>query len=372
MISHMQKIIGVIGAGTMGNSIGALFASRGFRTFVYDNNAEALERGKNNALKSLSRLKMEDTSSNLIFTSSMKDLSGCSFIVEAVPEVLEIKREVYRDLENIVPVSAIFASNTSTIPISDLSDSLSKKERLIGTHFFNPPIIMPLVEVVRGRNTSDDTLQTTTRLMSDIGKKYVVISKEVPGFIVNRINARTFYETFSLIDEGYSPEEIDFATRNVLGFPMGMCELIDFVGLDVIYYGTRELMDRGFNTEMNRSLEGMFKEKRWGVKTGYGFYKYDAPGRYRKINLNEADIKRKVDPLRIIAGAINEAAWLADNGVSSQNEIDEAMKLAMNWPYGPFAYLDRFGRAAVIAELQDLYDRYGKSWYRPSELLSRA
>ncbi|MGP6220469.1 3-hydroxyacyl-CoA dehydrogenase NAD-binding domain-containing protein [Caldiplasma sukawensis] len=365
----MELKAGVIGTGTMGNSIAALFALNGFEIIAYDSDILSLERGKNNAALSLNKLNASDRISNIQFTDDMLKLSDCSFIVEAVPEVFKIKTDVYRKVEKIISDDAILASNTSTIPISDLSSSLNNKRRFIGTHFFNPPVLMSLVEVVMGKYTDEITLNKTMEIMKITGKQPVVLKKEVPGFIVNRINGRTFYETFSLIEEGFTPMEIDYVSKNELNFPMGMCQLIDYVGLDVIYYGTKELMERGFNTRINPSLESMFREKRYGVKTGRGFYDYDEPGKTKKIEINEKHVKRKIDPLRIIGPAINEAAWLVENGITDREGTDLAMKLAMNWPLGPFQYAERYGFENLLSFIEDMYSKTGNEWYRPSSYL---
>ena len=355
-----MKKAGVIGAGTMGHGIAELLALHDYDVTLVDTSKEALEIARKKILKSLERFSKKGAYHHIDFTEMLEKLEESDIVIEAVPENLGIKKAVLVRLGEIVTQDTIIASNTSTIPISTLAGFILNPERFLGTHFFNPPVMMPLVEVIRGSQTSADTLTKTYKLLENLGKEKVTLKKDVPGFIVNRINARLFSKTFSLLEEGISIEMIDAAAVRGLGFPMGMCQLLDFVGIDVILNGSKELQHNGFDIEISPILQKMVSENRLGMKTGGGFYNYS--DRNRKIEIkkmNTGDL-----PLRLISPGINEAYWLLKNDISGCADIERAMVKGMNWPKGPVGYARQFGIPSVINQLETEFAKCGKPWYR--------
>jgi enoyl-CoA hydratase/3-hydroxyacyl-CoA dehydrogenase len=237
------KKVAVIGAGTMGHGIAEVAALAGYEVYLNDISQDILNNALMKISWSLQKLKEggklrespEVIMSRIKTTLNLKDLADVDYVIEAVVENSEVKRKVFSELDSIVKPSAIFATNTSTIPISYLAEATKRQDKFIGLHFMNPPVLMPLVEIIMGNMTSQKTLETTVEFTKSLGKDYVIVRKDVPGFLVNRINSRTFPEAIIMYDEGYRKEDIDAMARFRLGMPMGFLELLDFTGIDVSY-----------------------------------------------------------------------------------------------------------------------------------------
>ncbi len=299
----------------------------------------------------------------------MKELSSADFIIEAVPEKFKIKRYIFERLSRIVREECILSSNTSTIPITELARASGKAERFIGFHFSNPPVLMPVVEIIMGKDTSEDTLITAQELVSSTGKESVVVKKDVPGFLINRLNERVITEAITILQEGHKKESLDSMARFRLGFPMGIFELLDFVGIDTVYYAMTELSKRGFDPLSLKTLEEKVNSGRLEVKTGEGFYKYPEKGSYSRPIIIPDDSMYKVNPIRFLAPAVNEVAWLIRNGVAEPSDIEKVVMLAMNWPVGPLSLADKFGLDAVVNVLWSRYEETGLKRYAPDPLL---
>src|SRR5579885_2913778 len=238
--------IAVLGAGTMGHGIAELAAISGFSVNLYDISEEKLERAREMIVSSMeklvqkSRISKETMDSSLLkinFTKSLKEaVENVDFLVEAVPEDLEIKRKVFSDADRYAQSDTIFASNTSTLPIGEIASSTKREDKFLGMHFFNPPILMPLVEIIKAEKTSEATLERTVSLAKKMGKEVVICKKDVPGFIVNRVLGPLFNEAAWCVLRGEATiEQIDSMAIYKVGLPMGIFELADFTGIDVIY-----------------------------------------------------------------------------------------------------------------------------------------
>ena len=177
-------------------------------------------------------------------------------------------------LSEVIAEDCIISSNTSTIPISELASMTTKEERFIGLHFSNPPVMMPLIEIIRGDKTGDATVRRTEDLVRALGRDYVIVKKDVPGFVINRLNDRVITESMTFLEEGVKKEDLDAMVRFRLNFPMGVCELLDFVGIDTAYLANKELISRGFNTRSSSILKEKVESGKIGMKSGEGFYKY--------------------------------------------------------------------------------------------------
>ncbi len=269
----------------MGQGIAQVTACAGIDLVLYDVNESSLTSAVEKMKWSLEKLhskgriaeSAEDVLSRVITTSDLHDASTCDLVIEAIPEVEPLKRSLFEKLDQIVPRQVVFASNTSAIPISRLSDDLQREDRFCGLHFFNPVPMMALVEVVRGDKTSDETITLVTSFAERIGKQPVQVKGDQPGFIVNRILGAAMIEAIRVLESGQATaEDIDKAMRLGCGWKMGPLETADLAGLDVVMHMC-DVMQQN-NTEQvfapPQQLRKLVEEKKLGRKTGKGFHEY--------------------------------------------------------------------------------------------------
>lgn len=279
--------IGVVGSGTMGGGIAHLAALSGFQVIVCDIEQNfldnALQRMQSFMDKSIAKGRMtaeekEAVLGRVTCTTNLEEMKEANIVIEAIIEDLEAKKELFTQLDRIVPENTILATNTSSMSITVIAEATNRKERVAGLHFFNPPQIMKLVEVVRGYKTSDDTVQKLMELSRQLGKEPIEVKKDTPGFIVNRVMIPQFIEAIRLVEEGVaSYEDVDKAVKLGLNYPMGPFELQDFAGVDigllVMDYFYEEFKDDRFAAPM--SIRQIVRAGRLGKKTGAGFYDYN-------------------------------------------------------------------------------------------------
>ncbi len=373
----MSRTIGVVGAGVMGHGIAAVFASSGYNVILSDVQDSFLSAAIDKMKWSLENLykkgtlkeKAEDIIARVRTTTDLNEFASADYIVEVVKEDSTAKRNVLEKLDSIAGPECIFASNTSTIPITELASMTRRADRFIGLHFSNPPIMMPIVEIILASNTSEKTLSTTEDLVKSIHKEYVTVRKDVPGFLINRLNDRVILESMKMLEAGSHMGNIDAMFRFRLGFPMGICELLDFVGIDTVYNANREMRSRGFSTEESALLKQKVEAGELGMKSGRGFYPYPKPDVYARPVLLPNEGMFSISPVKLLSSAINEAAWIVRNGVASKEEVDRSMKMAMNWPEGPLEMADRFGLDNVTAMLDQQFKETGSERYRVDPLI---
>jgi 3-hydroxybutyryl-CoA dehydrogenase len=283
----MISTIGILGSGTMGGGIAQVAALSGFNVLLYDVSADALQKAMEKIKDELSRgvergrLTQQQSDAalgNIHVHSTLNPLQRSDFIIEAAVEDLGVKRELFKRLDEVLPSHTILASNTSSFSITSIAPATKRAAFVVGMHFFNPPSIMKLVEVVRGKQTSDETVSATCELASTLGKVSVVC-KDTPGFIVNRV-ARPFYgEALRLLGEGVaSVEEIDRIVRLSGGFKMGPFELMDLIGIDVNFAVTKSVYEQYFHEPRFRPhpiQRQMVEAGTLGRKTKRGFYSYE-------------------------------------------------------------------------------------------------
>lgn len=287
-----SSIVGVVGAGQMGRGIAQVAARAGFPVRLLDSSSEALDRGIASIARDLSRLvakgKMEATESDLTLSrilrsASFADLAGCAFVIEAATENLELKLQIFRDLDEAVVPEAILASNTSSISLTKLAAATKRPTQVLGMHFMNPAPVMKLVEIVRALQTSDATYEAACTLATKFGKT-LVTTKDMPGFIVNRTLIPLINEACFALQEGLGTvEDIDTAARLGLNHPMGPLQLADLIGLDTVL-SISEVLQREFDDDKYRppTLLRNYVAAGWlGRKTSRGFYTYaeDKPER---------------------------------------------------------------------------------------------
>jgi len=282
----------IIGGGAMGSGIAQVAASAGNKVTLVDINEEALKKSKATIEKSLQRVakkKFKDESEASKFVSSTisnittntdadKAVQSADLVLEAAVENMEIKKKLFAQLDKSAPPSAIFASNTSSLPIGEMASVTSRQSQFIGLHFFNPVPVMKLLEVVRTPQTSDDVISSAVQWGKGIGKS-TVMCKDTPGFIVNRLLVPYLAEAVRMLERGdASDRDIDLAMKLGAGYPMGPLELADYVGLDVtkfILQGWNERFPDNILFKPIPYLDKLVAQGKLGIKTGEGFYKYD-------------------------------------------------------------------------------------------------
>ena len=273
----------VIGTGTMGPGMGAVLARAGIETALYDVSADALERAKAGAELAagvLERLEAaQEEGGSLGFETELDAaLEGADFVLEAVPEKLELKQEIFPKFETHVAPDAVLASNTSGIPITKIATVTKHPERVVGMHWSNPPHLIPMIEVIPGEQTSQEALDTTAELVRRIGY-HPVQEREVPGFVENRILYAILRECLDLVDRGIiSPEGLDLNVRWGIGYKLaviGPMELLDMAGLD-IYNAVGSYLNKDLSTsaDVSSTIREKIDEGRLGMKTGGGIYDY--------------------------------------------------------------------------------------------------
>lgn len=282
------KTIAISGAGTMGSGIAQIFSRRGIKVILLDLKDEFLERSRNlikvfneNLIEVDLMTEDEDKKvfDNIIFTTDINDFKDADLIIETIVEKLEIKQSHWKELEKVAKEGAIFTTNTSGLSINAISKDIKEKDKFMGTHFFNPAHIIPLVEIIRGDETSDETVKIFEDLLIEIKKKPVVVNKDVNGFIANRLQFAMFREALYILEEGIgSAKAIDDAVRFGPGFRypiIGPLQTADFGGLDTFYnissYLFKDLSD---NKEPQKVLVDLMEKGELGVKSKKGFYDY--------------------------------------------------------------------------------------------------
>jgi 3-hydroxybutyryl-CoA dehydrogenase len=278
--------IAVLGAGTMGGGIAHTAAQAGLTVLMYDAKEGQVDRARSaidGRLKRsveqgrLSEAEAEAIMGRLKPVAALEEFADADLAIEAVVEVMAVKQDAFRRLDGILPPGAMLATNTSSLSITELAQVTKRPDRVVGLHFFNPAPVMKLIEVVRGEDTSDATVEEAVALARSLGKEPVVVQKDTPGFIVNRVLMPLFIEAIRILEEGIaSPEDIDKAVKLGLNHPMGPLQLADLTGLDVdlnvMDYLFDETKDSRFAAPL--TLRRLVRAGRLGRKTGRGFYEY--------------------------------------------------------------------------------------------------
>ncbi len=374
----MMKV-SVIGAGTMGAGIAQIAATKGHEVCLYDAFDGAIENSQKKLNKILDRLIEKEKISNddkknilskINFTKEIKDIKDSQLVIEAIIEDLEVKKNTFKEIEKLVSKDCIISSNTSSLSIASIASACQKAERVLGIHFFNPAPLMPLVEIIPAVQTSKSTTKNVKSIIDSWGK-ITVITKDTPGFIVNRV-ARPFYgEAIRIYEEGIADfATIDWSLKEIGGFRMGPFELMDYIGNDINYTVTETVFKAFYydprykpSFTQKRMMEAGYLGKK--SKRGYYDYSIDMP-----IPNQDRELAKKI-LWRILSMLINEAADALFLNIASKEDIDLAMTKGVNYPKGLLAWADEIGINNVLNELQKLQEEYGEDRYRPSPLLKK-
>lgn len=377
----MKVKIGVVGAGTMGAGIAQVAAQAGHRVILTDTNPEQLKKAEQQISSSLLKLtekgkfsseEAEEIKNNMAYSTQLSEHQEAALVIEAIVENLAVKHQVFTQLEQVVSPTCILASNTSSLSIASIGSCLQDPSRFLGIHFFNPATLMPLVEVIPGVATSSENTQRIEELITS-WQKTVVVCKDTPGFIVNRV-ARPFYgEALRIYEEGLADfATIDWAMTTIGGFKMGPFTLMDYIGNDINYTVTETVFaafyyDPRFKPSFTqkRHMEAGFL----GRKSGRGFYNYQEGSVAPAPNRDEALGQQIFE--RILVLLINEAADAVFMQVASPAAVDLAMTKGVNYPKGLLAWADELGAGWVLERLESLFAEYGEDRYRPNPLLRR-
>jgi enoyl-CoA hydratase/3-hydroxyacyl-CoA dehydrogenase len=372
------KNITILGSGVMGHGIAQVSATAGYNVVLRDIKQEFLDKAMEKVKWSLDKLvskeRITKEEGDAIFAriTPVVDLDeavkNAEMVIEVVPEIMDLKKKVYAELDKAAAPKVIFASNTSTLPITEIANTTSRPEKFIGIHFFNPPQLMKLVEIIPGEKTSQEITDLTQEYVKSVNKQAVLCRKDVPGFIINRLFIPMVHEACFVKDRTDATlEEIDSAVKFKLGFPMGIFELADFTGMDVIHKATVEMHLRDKKVINPHPLvEKMFDEKKLGQKSGEGYYRY-SDDKYERVALSE-ELAAKCNPIQIVANILNNAAWLVTNGASDIEEIEKAAQLGLGLKKPLFETAKEIGIKNIVDELNKLADEHGE-FYRPDPLL---
>jgi enoyl-CoA hydratase / 3-hydroxyacyl-CoA dehydrogenase len=370
--------ITVLGSGIMGHGIAQISAMAGYNVNLRDIEQSFLDKAMEKIKWSINKLveKQKITSSeaeNILnrihpVVDLEQSLKGSNLVVEAVPEDLNLKKRVYADIEKFATDDMIFASNTSTLPISEISSFTSRPDKFIGLHFFNPPQLMPLVEIIPGLKTEQQVTDLAINLVNEVKKTPIVCKKDVPGFIVNRIFIPLVHEAAYCLDRSNaSMVEVDSASKYKMALPMGIFELADYTGMDVIHKATSEMYSRDKKVIFpHPRIQELYENKELGQKTGKGFYQYQGDN-YERVQLTE-EAAEKYDPIPLVAVAVNNASWLISNQVCNREELEKALKLGMGLKKELFTTAETVGIENIINTLKNLQTNYG-TFYDPDKYL---
>jgi enoyl-CoA hydratase/3-hydroxyacyl-CoA dehydrogenase len=287
-------------------------------------------------------------------------------VIEAIPEIMDLKKKTFHTIDEAAPPHAIFASNTSTMSITEIASATKRPEKVLGLHYFNPAVLMKLVEVIRSDMTSEETMQMGYDFVLSNNKVPVRVQKDVPGFIVNRVQAPSGVMLNCILDmQIVEPEAADAVMRNI-GMPMGPYETIDFTGIDINYHASQYFAESIHpDFAMGQTLKAKYEAGELGKKTGKGIFDW-SEGR-PKIDLSKAT--NQFDPMDLVAVNANEAAKIVEMGVCSFEDVDTAIINATGNPMGIIAIIKGVSPEDLCTRLEGLSEKFKKEIFKPSRLI---
>ncbi len=371
------KTITVLGAGDMGHGIAEVALIAGYKVFLRDIQWNFVEKGVSRIHDSLAKLvekgkvsagHHEKIKSKLLVpcVDLAESVKEADLVIEAIPEVMSLKKETFQLIDRAAPSHTLFASNTSTMSITKIASATKRADKFFGLHYFNPAVLMKLVEVIRGEKTSDQTMQIGYEFVLRNNKVPVRVRKDLPGFIVNRVQAPSGVLLNCILDEKIAePEQVDAVMRK-LGMPMGPYETIDYTGIDINYHGSKYYAENIHSDfAMGETLMAKYEAGELGKKTGKGLFDW-SKGR-PSIDLSKAT--PHFDPMDLVAVNANEAAKIVELGVCSFEDVDVAIKNATGNPMGLIAMIKTTSPEVLCRRLENLSKQFKKDIFMPSRLI---
>lgn len=364
------ETITILGAGHMGLAIAQVIAMSGYQVNLMDPNREVLDRNISRIRYILTRYaekgelpknRIEPTMERISpFTDLKESTINSQYVIETVPEQLGLKQKVFKEVEKLVQDDVIISTNTSALPITEIQKATKKPSKIVGTHFFNPPQRIKLVEIVYGAKTSDETVNFTLEFMKRIDRDPVVCKKDIPGFLANRTVTTMLNFASWLVDAGeFTYSEIDSAFCYKLGQPMGTFGLNDFLGLRTTYSVQKFIEQREPECTVPPIWGEMVKAGHNGVDTGKGFYEY--PNKVWRIPESWSEkIADRYNPNWSMLVGINRMAQIINDGAATAEEVDKAVKIGYLMPVGLLELADQMGIDNVVMELENLKKRFGR------------
>ncbi|MEM0203218.1 MAG: 3-hydroxyacyl-CoA dehydrogenase NAD-binding domain-containing protein [Archaeoglobaceae archaeon] len=364
--------VAVIGAGTMGSDLALLFAISGFDVTVVEISEKArkvLHKKNEETLKELMEREIvkeepEEILNRIKVEQELRSVKEANFVLEAITEDLYVKRKLFEELEEVFPEDIVFATNTSSYSVTEIADKMRRPERVGGMHFSNPPIFMPLVEVVKGEKTGEETLAFISGIAEKIGKTPIIIKRDKRGFVLNRILSAMMIDGFWAIERAeVTPQELDATIRSI-GSPLGIAEGADIIGIDIIYNvfkNFREVYGERFRCPP--LIERMVREGKLGKKSGVGFYDW----RQGRLEINP-ELAGKYDISITLALGADEVFRLMEDGIANPETIDRVVELGIMLPYGLCKFADEIGLGFLLETLKRCYEKYKLDLYLPSRM----
>jgi enoyl-CoA hydratase/3-hydroxyacyl-CoA dehydrogenase len=371
------KTVAVIGAGDMGHGIAETALIAGYRVYLQDVDRGFVDRGVARIHESLAKLVSKEKvpadhhrrirEELLIPCVDLAEaVSSADLVIEAIPEVMDLKKATFREIDRAAPDHALLASNTSTMKITDIASATGRPEKVLGLHYFNPAVLMKLVEVIRGAETSEETMRIGCGFVLKNGKVPVRVEKDVPGFIVNRVQAPSGVLLHCILDEGIAePEAVDAVMRG-LGMPMGPYETMDYTGLDINVHGSNyfaEALHPDFAP--GATVRKLVSAGKLGKKSGQGLFDWSAG----RPAIDPAKATDRFDPLDMVAVNTNEATRIVEEGACRLEDIDTAIINATGNPMGLIAVARGIEPDALTERLEMLAVRFNKEIFKPTRMI---
>jgi 3-hydroxyacyl-CoA dehydrogenase len=386
---------GVVGGGFMGAEIAQVITYAGLPVVIKDIDQSQLDLAREKVegiyqrrvdKGKMTAAQMQEKLDLIEYTLAYDEFADVDIVIEAVPEVMKVKQQVYRELDEACPPDTIFASNTSALSITEMGSATNRPHKMVGMHFFSPAHVMKLVEVIPTPETDADTVETVEQFTQEL-RKIPVIVKECPGFLVNRLLMLYFNEAMYALQEGAAtaPEIDEALGRGGFGWPMGPFILMDMVGIDVTYHTGEYLLEfYGDRVKQPKVLSELMEAGRYGEKAGAGFYVYDASD----VEPLDAIIQRLQDSGQVETGTsfstdrlmmafCNEAARCVEEGIANVNDVDMACIAGLGMEVnkdgelvrmGPLEYMDEIGLDEVVTRMEALEEELGDRFH-PVDIL---
>lgn len=401
-----MSLVGILGAGTMGSGIAQVAALAGWDVELMDVNEESVRKSHESSRRTFDKLvekgkltpAARDAALLRLKTATSADcLKDADLIIEAIVEDLDTKIETLRPIVAVARPGAIFASNTSSLSINKIGAGIGREDRCVGMHFFNPVPLMPLVEVISGKRTSPSVADRVAEIAQTWGKT-VVRAADTPGFIVNRVARGYYLEALRMLDEGVAGvDEIDQTMRGLGAFRMGPFELMDLIGIDVNFSVSNSVwqqLGQPARLRPHPIQRDLFEKKLFGRKSKQGFYSYQTehpvpavlvkrqsfqlPEKtYQGVRMFFDEVTDRGGSIteqyifsRIVVTIMNEAALLVDEGGATPEDVDTAMKLGTNYPFGPLELAQKVGRRTCAFLLRALDEGLTESRFAPANWLT--